>query len=82
MILPSARACADLVASPSNATNAYVILVMKNIGTALGNGAYSCTLTTSAKAGADVQAVRSMLISLGYVITQTTTTITISWANA
>ncbi len=82
MILPQARDCADMVADPSNATNAYFILALGNIATALGTGAFTCTLTTSGKAGSDVKAVWQALINLGFVLTQTTTTITISWANA
>lgn len=82
MLLPLARDCSDIVADPNNATNAYIILAFKNIGTALGTGAFTCTLTTSGKAGADVQLVRQMLINLGFILTQTTTTITISWTNA
>ncbi len=82
MILPLARECADIVADPNNATNAYFALALGNIATALGTGAFTCTLTTSGKAGANVQAIRQALIQRGFTLTQTTTTITISWANA
>lgn len=82
MILPSARDCADFT-SATNTAYAYFILALSNIATALGTaGTYSCTLTVSGKAGADVQAVRNALKALGYTLSQTTTTITISWANA
>lgn len=82
MILPSARDCADMVADPNKTTNAYFVLAFKQIGTAMGTGAYTCTLTVAGKTAADVQAVRQALNRLGYTLTQTTTTITISWANA
>jgi len=82
MILPTARDCADLVADPANTMGDYFALCLDQIANAVVSGAYTCTLTTSGKAGADVQSVRSALISLGYVLTQTTTTITISWVNA
>lgn len=82
MILPSARDCADNTAQ-TNTNSAYFALALKQIADALATaGTYSCTLTTSGKAGADVQAVRQALIKLGYTLTQSTTTITISWATA
>lgn len=82
MILPSARDCADNTASGST-NNAYFALALKQIADALATaGTYSCTLTTSGKAVADVQAVRQALNQLGYTLTQSTTTITISWATA
>jgi len=82
MILPSARDCADIVADHANTASAYFSLAMKQIGTALDSGAYTCTLTTSGKQGADVKAVQGALKALGFTLTQTTTTITISWATA
>lgn len=82
MILPSARECADITAN-GGTNSAYFVLALANIATALGTaGTYTCTLTTSGKTAADVQAVRQALVNLGFVLTQTTTTITISWANA
>lgn len=79
MILPSARDCADFI-SATNTAYAYFCLALKQIADALATpGTYSCTLTTSGKAGADVQAVRQALFSLGYRLTQSGTTITIRW---
>lgn len=78
MILPSARDCADVVAATATSAS-YFILALANIATALGTGARTCTLTTSGKTADDVQAVRQALINLGFILTQTTTTITISW---
>lgn len=79
MILPSARDCADFTSS-GNSAYAYFVLALSQIATALGTaGTYSCTLTTSGKTAADVQAVRQALVNLGYRLTQTTTTITIRW---
>lgn len=82
MILPTARDCADLVADPANTMGDYFALALDQIANAVVAGSYSCTLTTSGKAGADVQRVRTTLNQLGYTLTQTTTTITISWATA
>lgn len=82
MILPNARDAADSCADSSNTNNAYFILALGNIATALSTGAKTCTLTTSGKAGANVQAVRQALEQLGYTLTQSSSTITISWANA
>lgn len=82
MILPRARDCQDIISPIANTNNAYMVLCLNQIATALTSGAYTCTLTTSGKAGADVQNVRQTLFKLGYTLTQTTTTITISWANA
>lgn len=79
MILPSARDCSDVVSNISNTRNAYLALALGNIATAVASGAFNCTLTTSGKAGADVQAVRALLKQLGYRLTQATTTITIYW---
>lgn len=79
MILPSARDCADLVADPANTMGDYFALCLDQIANAVVSGAYSCTLTTSGKAGADVQRIRTVLKELGFILTQTTTTITISW---
>src|SRR6185295_12858444 len=53
MIIPSARDCQDFVASIAATDSAYVVLAMGNIATALGTGAYSCTLTTSGKTAQD-----------------------------
>lgn len=82
MILPLARDCADMVADPSSVNSLYFILALSNIATALGTGAFTCTLTTSGKNGAAVQAVRLALEQRGFVLTQSGTTITISWATA
>lgn len=69
--------------SASNTAYAYFCLALKQIADALATaGTYTCTLTTSGKTGADVQAVRQALLKLGFTLTQTTTTITISWATA
>ncbi len=66
--------------SSGSANYAYFCLALSNIATALATpGTYSCTLTTSGKAGADVKAVQQALLNLGYRLTQTTTTITILW---
>ena len=82
MILPTSRDCMDMTSSGS-ATNAYFCLALSQIATALQTaGTYSCTLTTSGKAGQDVQAVRRALSHLGYRTTQSTTTITILWDNS
>lgn len=82
MILPTARDCADLVADPNSTNGDYFALCLDQIANAVVSGAFTCTLTTSGKTGADVQAVRQALVKLGYTLTQTTTTITISWATA
>jgi len=82
MIIPSARDCQDFVASIAATDSAYVVLAMGNIATALGTGAYSCTLTTSGKTAQDVQGMRQLLTSLGFRLTQSTTTITILWDNS
>lgn len=81
MILPFARDCSDIVAS-SNSSNSYFILAFANIATALGTGAFTCTLTTSGKTAADVQSMRQELLDRGFTLTQSSTTITISWAAA
>lgn len=79
MIIPSARDCYDIT-SATNTAYAYFCLALKAIADALATpGTYSCTLTTSGKQGADVQAVRQALLNLGFRLTQTTTTITIRW---
>ncbi len=82
MQLPSARECQDLV-SNSSSSLAYIALALGNIATAVATpGTYSCTLTTSGKTDQDVQAVRALLKRLGFILTQTTTTITIKWDNS
>lgn len=81
MLLPSARDCMDNVASSATMAS-YYILALANIATALGTGAYSCTLTTSGKTAQDVKAIQKALKELGYRLTQTTTTITILWDNS
>lgn len=78
MLLPTARDCADNV-SASSTMASYYILALSNIATALGTGARTCTLTTAGKAGDDVQAVRQALVNNGFIVTQSSTTITISW---
>lgn len=82
MLLPFARDCSDAASNGSNA-NAYLCLALSQIATALGTaGTYSCTLTVSGKDGSDVQLVRQILNQRGYTLTQSGSTITISWANA
>lgn len=82
MIFPTSREAQDIV-SNSSSSLAYMALTLGNIATALATpGTYSCTLTTSGKTAQDVQAVRQLLWSLGYRLTQTTTTITIKWDNS
>jgi len=82
MILPAARDCSDNTASGST-FNAYICLALSQIATALQTaGTYTCTLTVSGKQGPDVQAVKNALAALGYTLTQSGSTITISWANA
>lgn len=79
MILPSARDCADFT-SATNVAYAYFCLALSQIATALATaGTYSCTLTKVGKDGAAVQVVRAALKSLGYRLTETSTTITILW---
>lgn len=79
MLLPSARDCADAVSPIGNSTNAYMVLALNQIATALTSGNRTCTLTVSGKTAADVQVVKQQLLNLGYRLTQTTTTITILW---
>lgn len=82
MIIPSARECQDIVSNGSTSL-AYIALALGNIATACATPAtYTCTLTTSGKTAQDVQAVRQMLVNLGFRLTQTTTTITIRWDNS
>lgn len=82
MIFPTSREAQDAV-SNSSSSLAYMALALGNIATALATpGTYSCTLTTAGKTAQDVQAVRQLLWSLGYRLTQTTTTITIKWDNS
>lgn len=78
MLLPSARDCADSVAA-TNTMASYFILALSQIATALGSGSYSCTLTTSGKANADVIAINKALRDLGYYVTTSGSTITIKW---
>ena len=82
MILPSARACQDVVASIAATDSAYMALCLGNIATAVASGAYSCTLTVSGKTAQDVMKIKKLLSELGYRLTQTTTTITILWDNS
>lgn len=82
MILPFARDCSDFT-SATNTAYAYFCLAGKAIFDALATaGTYSCTLTTSGKTSADVVAVLQALRQLGYTVTQSGTTLTISWVNA
>lgn len=82
MIFPTAREAQDIVSNGSTSL-AYIALALGNIATALATpGTYSCTLTVSGKTAQDVQAVRQKLLAMGYIITQTTTTLTIKWDNS
>lgn len=79
MILPSAKDCEELTAQ-GGASSAYFALALKAIADALATaGTYSCTLTTSGKAGADVQAVKQALLNQGFRLTVSGATITILW---
>lgn len=82
MIIPFARDCQDLVDSISTAPSAYVALAAKQIVTAVAAGTYTCTLTTSGKAVADVASIKNILDQRGYRWTQTSTTITIYYDNS
>lgn len=82
MIFPSARECQDMVSNGSTSL-AYIALALGNIATALATPlTYSCTLTTSGKTADDVQAVRQLLLSKGFVLSQSGATITIKWDNS
>lgn len=78
MLLPLADDCADTVAATTS-YNSYLILAFQAIATALATGTYTCTLTVSGKSGADVKAVVQNLKQLGYIVMQSTTTLTIRW---
>lgn len=82
MILPSARDCQDVVTSIAATDSAYLVLAYNQIGAALTSGNYSCTLTVSGKTAQDVNQIKTILVALGYILTQTTTTITIKWDNS
>lgn len=81
-LLPKAIDCIQ-VSGDGSTSSAYFALALSQIATALQTpGTYSCTLTTSGKTGANVQAVRQELENLGYRLTQSGTTITILWDNS
>lgn len=81
MLLPTARECADTT-SNGGTYLAYLALCLSQIATALQTaGTYTCTLTVAGKQGADVMAVRRQLIARGFAVTQSSNTLTISWAS-
>ena len=82
MQIPNAREAQDMVSNGS--TNlAYFALALGQIATAIATpGTYSCTLTTSGKTAADVQAVKQLLFAKGYRLTVSGATITILWDNS
>ncbi len=82
MLLPSANDCIQNT-SQAGSYSAYEALAMSQIATALQTpGTYSCTLTTSGKAGVNVQAIKQTLLNRGYRITVSGATITILWDNS
>lgn len=69
--------------SQGSAYSAYEALAFSQIAAALQTaGTYSCTLTTSGKTGANVQAIKQALLNLGYRMTISGATITILWDNS
>lgn len=80
MFLPTARECQDLV-SNSGTSLAFNVLALNQIGTALTSGNRSCVLTVIGKTAQDVQEMRKDLILKGFTLAQSSTTITIGWAN-
>lgn len=80
MFLPTARECQDMVSNSGTAL-AYNVLALNQIGTAMTSGNRTCTLTVSGKTAQDVQEMKKDLLLKGFLLTQSGSTITISWQN-
>lgn len=83
MLLPSALDCIQVSGDNGSSSSAYFALALSQIATALQTaGTYSCTLTVSGKSGGDVNTVMAELLTKGFRVTQSGSTLTIKWDNS
>lgn len=79
MSIMTARECKELV-NNAGTHSALQAAIMTAILAAITAMKTSCTVDINGKHGGDVLTIKSSLVGMGYALSQSGTTLTISWA--
>jgi hypothetical protein len=79
-LISNSRAAKNASSTGTSAETTLVILVVRAIAAACGNGAYTASVSVSGASSAILQYVLENLHTAGYQTAIATTTLTITWA--
>lgn len=74
-----AREFSTLNAATASSDQAVQAAIVTAINTAVASGLYTCTASMSGKAQADIQYWMGLLSGLGYTVSYSGTTLTLTW---